>query len=118
MRAAPTIFQNINQFVLLPLDCLSFEGSRYSIWIHVAPWSSKAVDSQKAEEERMDLDTEALLWWQVCEAAVASMPPESALAAVEERLGREIRRGCRQYNHKTPEVIVIAHEYDARSAHL
>ena len=48
------------------------------------------------------------------EAAVGALPPESTLAAVEERVAREIRRGCRQYNQKTPEVIVIAHEYDAR----
>ncbi|KAK9828609.1 hypothetical protein WJX72_001027 [[Myrmecia] bisecta] len=51
----------------------------------------------------------------VCEAAVAQLPPDVLLVAVERTVAEAIRRCCKAYNKRRPEVVVIAHEWDPRA---
>ena len=39
---------------------------------------------------------------------------ESSLVAVERTVADAIRRGCKDFNNRRPEVVVVAHEKDSR----
>ena len=41
---------------------------------------------------------------------------ESSLVTVERAVADAIRRGCKDFNNRRPEVVVVAHEKDSRSA--
>ncbi|KAK9800882.1 hypothetical protein WJX73_005344 [Symbiochloris irregularis] len=47
--------------------------------------------------------------------AVARLPGDATLLAVERLVAQSLRRECRAFNQRKPEVIVIAHEHDATS---
>jgi beta-CASP RNase J family ribonuclease len=49
------------------------------------------------------------------DAAVAKLPGDAALAAVERVVADALRRACKQFNNRRPEVVVIAHEADPRA---
>ena len=49
------------------------------------------------------------------EAAVARLPPDALLVAVERVVSDALRREARAFNGKRPEVVVIAHEFDPRA---
>lgn len=42
------------------------------------------------------------------------LPGDASLVAVERSVADAIRRSCRDFNQRRPEVIVIAHEMDPR----
>lgn len=46
--------------------------------------------------------------------AVAQQPLDCPLGTVERMVADSIRRTCREFNKRSPEVIVIAHEADPR----
>lgn len=48
------------------------------------------------------------------EAAIAKLPGDAALSAVERVVGDSLRRAAKQFNNRRPEVIIIAHEADPR----
>jgi hypothetical protein len=48
------------------------------------------------------------------EAAIAKLPGDAALSAVERVVGDSLRRASKQFNNRRPEVIIIAHEADPR----
>ena len=48
------------------------------------------------------------------EAALAKLPGDAALSAVERVVGDSLRRAAKQFNNKRPEVIIIGHEADPR----
>jgi hypothetical protein len=50
------------------------------------------------------------------EGAVMRLPVDASLVAVERCAADALRRTCKQYNSRRPEVIVLVHEYDPRSA--
>ncbi|KAK9820188.1 hypothetical protein WJX72_007275 [[Myrmecia] bisecta] len=50
-----------------------------------------------------------------CEAAIAQLPPDVLLVAVERAVAEAVRRCCKSYNNRRPEVVVIAHEWDPRA---
>ena len=52
---------------------------------------------------------------QAANTAVARLPWDATLLAVERLVAQSIRRECRSFNQRRPEVIVIAHEHDATS---
>lgn len=49
------------------------------------------------------------------EAAVARLPGDASLAAVERVVTDAMRRACKQFNGRRPDVVVIAHEADPRA---
>lgn len=49
--------------------------------------------------------------------AVMQLPATASLAAVERAVIEIIRKACRAFNNKRPEVICIAYEHDPRVAH-
>lgn len=51
---------------------------------------------------------------QVSEAAVRRLPGDASLVAVERTVADAIRRACKDFNQRRPDVIVIAHEMDPR----
>ena len=51
---------------------------------------------------------------QMSEAAVKRLPGDASLVAVERTVADAIRRACRDFNQRRPDVIVIAHEMDPR----
>ena len=51
---------------------------------------------------------------QVSDAAVKRLPGDASLVAVERSVADAIRRSCRDFNQRRPDVIVIAHEMDPR----
>lgn len=52
---------------------------------------------------------------QAAEAAIARLPGDTKLTAVERLVTEAIKRECRIYNNKRPEIVVIAHEMDPRA---
>lgn len=48
------------------------------------------------------------------EAAIAKLPGDAALSAVERVVGDSLRRAAKQFNGRKPEVIVVSHEADPR----
>ncbi|KAL3161242.1 hypothetical protein ABBQ38_009606 [Trebouxia sp. C0009 RCD-2024] len=50
----------------------------------------------------------------VSDAAVKRLPGDASLVAVERAVADAIRRGCKDFNQRRPDVIVIAHEMDPR----
>ena len=52
---------------------------------------------------------------QAANTAVARLPGNATLLAVERLVAQSLRRECRAFNQRRPEVIVIAHEHDATS---
>jgi beta-CASP RNase J family ribonuclease len=48
------------------------------------------------------------------EVAIAKLPGDAALSAVERVVGDSLRRAAKQFNSRRPEVIIIAHEADPR----
>jgi len=50
------------------------------------------------------------------EAAVGRLPPDALVVAVERVVAEALRREARSYNARRPEVVVIAHEFDPRTA--
>eukprot|EP00891_Asterochloris_glomerata_P002267 jgi/Astpho2/2267/e_gw1.00040.186.1_t len=50
----------------------------------------------------------------LAEAAVSRLTYESSLVAVERAVADAIRRGCKDFNNRRPEVVVVAHEKDSR----
>jgi len=51
----------------------------------------------------------------IAETAVGKLPGDAALSAVERVVTDSLRRGCKQFNNRRPDVIVIAHEADPRA---
>lgn len=51
---------------------------------------------------------------QMSDAAVKRLPGDASLVAVERTVADAIRRSCRDFNQRRPDVIVIAHEMDPR----
>lgn len=49
------------------------------------------------------------------DTAVAKLPGDASLGAVERVVADALRRGCKQFNNRRPEVVVIAHEADPRA---
>ena len=56
-----------------------------------------------------------LLCAQAANTAVARLPWDATLVAVERLVAQSLRRECRSFNQRRPEIIVIAHEHDATS---
>ena len=54
----------------------------------------------------------------VAEGVVSRLSSDASLAVVERQVIDSVRKACKTYNQRTPEVIVIAHENDPRSAHI
>lgn len=53
---------------------------------------------------------------QVSDVAVRRLPQDASLVAVERSVADAIRRACKEFNQRHPDVIVIAHEMDPRCA--
>lgn len=49
------------------------------------------------------------------DAAVAKLPGDAALSAVERVVTDALRRGCKKFNNRRSDVVVIAHEADPRA---
>lgn len=49
---------------------------------------------------------------------MSRLPVEASLAAVERNVIDAVRKQCRAFNNKKPEVICIAFEHDPRTAHM
>jgi beta-CASP RNase J family ribonuclease len=49
------------------------------------------------------------------DAAVSRLPCDASLTAVERTVAEALRRACKQFNSRRPEVVVVAHEADARA---
>ncbi|KAI7836750.1 hypothetical protein COHA_009388 [Chlorella ohadii] len=47
--------------------------------------------------------------------AVERLPGDAALSAVERVVADSLRRTCKAFNRRRPEVVVIAHEFDPRA---
>lgn len=54
----------------------------------------------------------------VAEGVVSRLSIDASLAVVERQVIDSVRKACKTYNQRTPEVIVIAHENDPRAAHI
>ena len=54
----------------------------------------------------------------VTEGVVSRLSFDATLAVVERQVIDSVRKACKTYNSRTPEVIVIAHENDPRAAHI
>jgi len=52
---------------------------------------------------------------QQTEAAISRMDPESSLGLIERHVADVMRRVCKSYNSRRPEVVVIAYEPDPRA---
>uniref|UniRef100_A0A7S1SH70 Uncharacterized protein n=1 Tax=Tetraselmis chuii TaxID=63592 RepID=A0A7S1SH70_9CHLO len=52
---------------------------------------------------------------QAAETAVGRLDPELSLGMIERNVGDVLRRICKGYNDRRPEVIIIAHELDPRA---
>lgn len=50
----------------------------------------------------------------VSDVAVRRLPQDASLVAVERSVADAIRRACKEFNQRHPDVIVIAHEMDPR----
>ncbi|KAL0027487.1 hypothetical protein WJX77_005103 [Trebouxia sp. C0004] len=50
----------------------------------------------------------------VSDLAVRKLPQDASLVAVERSVADAIRRACKEFNQRHPDVIVIAHEMDPR----
>ncbi len=48
------------------------------------------------------------------DVAVRRLPQDASLVAVERTVADAIRRACKEFNQRLPDVIVIAHEMDPR----
>ena len=55
---------------------------------------------------------------QVSDVAVRRLPQDASLVAVERSVADAIRRACKDFNQRHPDVIVIAHEMDPRYNHI
>lgn len=58
----------------------------------------------------------ATLWtvFQAAENAIARMNPESTLGMIERHVSDTLRRVCKSFNNRRPEVVIVAHEMDPR----
>jgi len=49
-------------------------------------------------------------------AAVSSQPLDCELSTIERLVADNVRRACKDFNKRSPEVVVISHEADSRNA--
>ena len=42
------------------------------------------------------------------------LPSDATLVAVERAVANAIRRACKDFNERRPDVVVVAHEMDSR----
>ena len=47
-------------------------------------------------------------------AAVSSQPLDCELSTIERLVADNVRRACKDFNKRSPEVVVISHEADSR----
>jgi hypothetical protein len=59
-----------------------------------------------------------LLVTQVSDSVVSRLPFDSSLTVVERQVIDAVKKACKTYNSRIPEVICIAHESDPRAAHI
>lgn len=49
------------------------------------------------------------------EAGISKLPGDATLVAVERTVADGLRRACKQFNNRRPDVVVVAHEADPRA---
>lgn len=52
---------------------------------------------------------------QAADTTVKRMPSDATLVAVERAVANAMRRTCKEFNDRQPDVVVVAHEMDPRS---